>query len=236
MEITWKTKTNQKIIWKEEGIHGIFILKEQDFKNVLPSVPMQGLEVVKELEEFHQNTVYERVYQEIRRKDLELKNPKKRMLDSFKIVDLSPDIIDRSYLQLSSSERKKLSLSLALLSNPSILMIEEPFRNLDKKNERRLLLLFQKMQEEYDKTIILISKDPNILYQSTKNILLFHNQKVIRQGSTKEILEDIEFLEKEDYPSPEIVQFTNLVKTKKKVKIDYHKDVRDIMKDIYKHV
>ena len=107
------------------------------------------------------------------------------------------------------------------------------------KQMRRVIKVYQFMQKLWknsDKTIILISKDPNILYQSTKNILLFHNQKVIRQGSTKEILEDIEFLEKEDYPSPEIVQFTNLVKTKKKVKIDYHKDVRDIMKDIYKHV
>ena len=35
---------------------------------------------------------------------------------------------------------------------------------------------------------------------------------------------------------PEIIEFTYLAKKKKSVKIDYHKDIRDIIKDIYKHV
>ena len=35
---------------------------------------------------------------------------------------------------------------------------------------------------------------------------------------------------------PEIIEFTYLAKKQKNVKIDYHKDIRDIIKDIYKHV
>ena len=34
----------------------------------------------------------------------------------------------------------------------------------------------------------------------------------------------------------EIVELTHLIKKKKKIKLEYHKDVRDILKDIYKHV
>ena len=35
---------------------------------------------------------------------------------------------------------------------------------------------------------------------------------------------------------PEIVEFTYQAKKEKKAKIDYHRDIRDLIKDIYKHV
>ena len=43
-------------------------------------------------------------------------------------------------------------------------------------------------------------------------------------------------LRKSTFDIPDIVEFTHKAKKTKKVKIDYHKDIRDIIKDIYKHV
>ena len=45
-----------------------------------------------------------------------------------------------------------------------------------------------------------------------------------------------DFLKKNRINITKIVEFTYLAKKKKNIKIDYHKDVRDIIKDIYKHV
>ena len=46
----------------------------------------------------------------------------------------------------------------------------------------------------------------------------------------------MDYIKRNGYKVPEIVQFTYKAIKKKKVKIDYHKDIRDIIKDIYKHV
>ena len=50
------------------------------------------------------------------------------------------------------------------------------------------------------------------------------------------IYQRVDFLKRNKFDVPEIIEFTYLAKKKKAVKIDYHKDIRDIIKDIYKHV
>ena len=47
---------------------------------------------------------------------------------------------------------------------------------------------------------------------------------------------NLKFLKRNKFDIPDIVMFTYKAKKDKKVKIDYHQDIRDIIKDIYKHV
>ena len=69
----------------------------------------------------------------------------------------------------------------------------------------------------------------------TDNILYLDGDTVI-YNSTKSLLTNIELLKKHDIEIPELPLITYLAKEKKDVKLFYHDDVRDIIKDIYKHV
>ena len=62
------------------------------------------------------------------------------------------------------------------------------------------------------------------------------NNEIVLSGKTEEEYLNIEFLKKNKFEIPDIVEFTHLAKKKKQVKIDYHKDIRDIIKDIYNHI
>jgi hypothetical protein len=59
---------------------------------------------------------------------------------------------------------------------------------------------------------------------------------ILIEGNTKEVYEKVDFLKENRIPLPEIVEFTYSAKKQKKAKIDYHRDIRDLIKDIYKHV
>ena len=50
-------------------------------------------------------------------------------------------------------------------------------------------------------------------------------------GLTKEVFKEVELLQKNNILLPPILEFTYLARKKKKVKIDYHTDIRDIIKD-----
>ena len=52
----------------------------------------------------------------------------------------------------------------------------------------------------------------------------------------QEIMKQVELIKENLIEIPDIVDFTYKAINNKKIKIDYHKDVRDIIKDIYKHV
>ena len=91
------------------------------------------------------------------------------------------------------------------------------------------------IKEKYNKTIIFITNNSEILYKYADYVVIIKNNKVISNGK-KEIFEDVDLLTTNGVSIPEIVEFTYKAKKKYNIKIDYHNDIRDIIKDIYKHV
>lgn len=215
----------------------IFIDNQEVLKNDIESYKRKINVIYSELEyaTFIEN-IYQLLEYEIRRKKLVLKNPEKKIIDSLKIVGLNPEVLDRTIYSLSTSEKKLLQLAISLLSNPDVIIMQEPFKNLDIKNEKKMLILLQKIKEQYQKTIVFVSDDSTMLYKYTNHLIVFKNNRVIVEGNTTEIFQRVDFLKRNKVFIPEIVEFTYLAKKKKNVKIDYHKDIRDIIKDIYKHV
>ena len=181
-------------------------------------------------------TVIDYINYIIRYLNIELKNREKKLSSSFKIIGFDATYINRNIKTLSSSELKLIQIISFLLSNKEIIILEEPFRNFDLSNEKRLKKIMDKMTENYKKTVIIVSKDTNILYKYTKRMLFIKSNGTGTLENTKDMFEKIEFLEKNNIPIPEIVSFIARAKRDKKVKIDYHIDIRDLIKDIYKHV
>lgn len=182
------------------------------------------------------STVQELMNYKIKQYNLSMKDEDKKIKDSLRIVGLDENYLLRSIRQLSTSEKKLLQISISLLSNPEIIIVEEPFENLDTKNEKKLMMLFQRLKEQFHKTIIFISNDSNILYKYTNEMIFIKKDKIILTGATNETYLRVDYLNRNKFSIPDTVKFTYLAKKKKQVKIDYHKDIRDIIKDIYKHV
>ena len=181
-------------------------------------------------------TVYDLMLYEIKRKNIRLKNSEKKIKDSLIIVGLEENYLERKLTTLSSSEKKIVQLAIALISNPEVIVIEDIFKYLDKNWEKKIIMLLQKIKEQYSKTIVLASDTSEEIYKYTTNLIIFKNDKILATGNTYEIMQRVDFLKKNRISIPKIVEFTYLAKKKKNIKIDYHKDVRDIIKDIYKHV
>lgn len=222
---------------KEKTITGIITDTKEDIIESIKNKSIQKIGIVKEdyLNSNFLIKVYEWMYYEIRRKRLIIKNPKKKIDDSLKIVGLDNTYLDRKINTLSSSEKILVILAISLLSNPEIIILDDLFKYFDKVNERRLMILLEKIRDNYDKTIILINDDSEILYKYTNKLIIKKNNLFI-EGDTNKLFQRVDFLHKNNIKVPEIIELTHLIKKKKKVKLEYHKDVRDILKDIYKHV
>ena len=234
---THKEEVVNKIYFKKKDKGKIYINEEEltseeriKFKNKISIIEeeMDPLQL--------QQKVYECMYLEIQRRNLELSDPKKKIIDSLKIVDLDMNYLNRNINDLSSSEKKLLQIGLSLMTNPEVIILIEPFKKFDKNTERRILLFLQKIKELYDKTIVFVTEDANKLYPFTSHIIIEKNHKILIEGDTKEVYGKVEFLKKNRIQLPKIVEFTYLAKKNKKARIDYHRDIRDLIKDIYKHV
>jgi len=184
----------------------------------------------------YNKTVYELMNDEIIKRRITIKNEEKKIIDSLKIVGLNIDILNIEVRFLSTCEKKFLQLALALLSNPDVIILEEPFKYFDMKSEKQLMMLLRKIKEQYNKTIVFVSDDSNMLYKYTSNLIIAKGNNILVEGNTTEIYQRVDFLKRNSIIIPDLVELTYLAKKRKNVKIDYHKDIRDIIKDIYKHV
>ena len=220
---------------KDSGINGIITDDRKEIINLLSAEDKVSIIGEDFQYNYFDNTVYEYMTGEVERKNLILRDKAKKIKDSLRIVGLNKIDIDRNVITLSESEKKLLQIAIALLSNPDILVFEEPFTKLDLKNQKKLMIFLGKIKEKFNKTAVFITNDSNVLYKYTDYVIIIQNKKLIMEG-TRRVLEDVDALIKNNIKVPEIVEFTYKAKKKYNVKIDYHNDIRDIIKDIYKHV
>ena len=146
--------------------------------------------------------------------------------------EIDKSFLDKNINELSHSQLKLLKYFLLIKSNKKIIIIDEPFIDLDSFYKKKIIVLFNKLIK-LGKTIIVGSSDSNIVYSLCKKIL-FINEKDCYYGDIS-CLQNKKILKKYGIDMPDIVSFVNLVKDKK-IRIKYSNDIRDLIKDVYRNV
>ena len=73
---------------------------------------------------------------------------------------------------LSGGEQQRVAVARALITQPSLLLADEPTGNLDNKNAEELYDLFLKIKEEHNQQIIMVTHNEKLTIQSNKVIFL----------------------------------------------------------------
>jgi putative ABC transport system ATP-binding protein len=93
---------------------------------------------------------------------------RKRAGEALEIVGLG-DRMGHRPDELSGGQQQRVAVARALVSEPSIIMADEPTGNLDTKSGDEVLRIFQKLNEK-DITVIFVTHDPEIAAYSRRTI------------------------------------------------------------------
>jgi zinc/manganese transport system ATP-binding protein len=77
--------------------------------------------------------------------------------------------------QLSGGEQQRLLIAQALITNPKILLLDEPLSNLDLSHAQEIVALLKKISRDRGVTIVLVAHDVNPLISSINQVLYMAN-------------------------------------------------------------
>ncbi|MBH5317704.1 ABC transporter ATP-binding protein [Paenibacillus sp. GSMTC-2017] len=74
--------------------------------------------------------------------------------------------------QLSGGQQQRVSIGRALISNPAIMLADEPTGNLDSKNSSEIIDLLKMFNKTFNQTLIVITHDERIALQADRVIVI----------------------------------------------------------------
>lgn len=107
----------------------------------------------------------------------------KNMVEIFGLTAIS-DLYPR---EISGGEQQRVALARVLVSEPNILLLDEPFSALDSHLRFRLEQEVRKTLRQFGKTVLLVSHDRDEVYRMADRIALLENGKIDAVGEKKSV-------------------------------------------------
>ena len=116
-------------------------------------------------------TAYENVELPLLLTSLNGKERKEHVETALQLVGLE-DRMDHYPRQLSGGQEQRVAIARAIATDPKIILADEPTGDLDTKAAREILDLMKMLNEEFNKTFVMVTHDPEALNYSGRKLQL----------------------------------------------------------------
>jgi spermidine/putrescine ABC transporter ATP-binding subunit len=161
--------------------------------------PMQGVPIHKrevgmvfqDYALFPHLTVYENIAFGLKMRQIEVPVMRSKVGEVLKLTRLAelPGIEARYPHQLSGGQRQRVALARSLVTQPQVLLLDEPFGALDKKLRESMQVELRLLQRELNITMIFVTHDQEEALTLSDRIAVMHNGQVEQVGTPTEIYE-----------------------------------------------
>ncbi|MFZ5929305.1 MAG: ABC transporter ATP-binding protein [Acidobacteriota bacterium] len=103
---------------------------------------------------------------------------------ALKLVGLG-DRMDHYPRQLSGGQEQRVAIARAIVTDPDIILCDEPTGNLDARSANEVLELLRRLNQEFGKTIVMVTHDPHAAHFAT-HIRFIDKGELLPEGKKPE--------------------------------------------------
>jgi osmoprotectant transport system ATP-binding protein len=116
------------------------------------------------------------------------KRIEKRIAELLEKLHLTTDYLNKYPNELSGGQQQRVGLARALVADPAVLLMDEPFGALDNVTRSKIHAEFKALDELKRKTIIMVTHDVQEAFELGDRICLMDKGKIIQDGTPAELL------------------------------------------------
>jgi iron(III) transport system ATP-binding protein len=131
-------------------------------------------------------TVFENLAFPLKVRKLKRSQIRPRVLEVLELVEMT-QYVDRYPHQLSGGQQQRVALARALVYSPAVLLLDEPFSNLDAKLRERARAWVKELQHQLGLTTVFVTHDQDEALSMSDRVAVMSNGEVQQIGTPEEI-------------------------------------------------
>ena len=171
----------------ESADQGSILVKGQGVSSV-PVHRRQTKMIFQHLALFPHLTVFENLAFGLRAKRVDQATIKRRITESLALMRLD-GMEQRAVDQLSGGQRQRVAIGRALINDPGVLLLDEPFGALDLKLRIQMQQELRRLQRELKSTFIFVTHDQTEAMAMSDRIAIMQSGKILQASTPNEIYE-----------------------------------------------
>jgi putative ABC transport system ATP-binding protein len=129
-------------------------------------------------------TAHENVELPLKLTSLKKKERMAHAATALKLVGLD-DRMGHFPRQLSGGQEQRVAIARAIVTDPDLILADEPTGNLDAKSAQEVLTMLAKLNKDYGKTIVMVTHDPHAAHYAS-HIRYLEKGELLPEGQTPE--------------------------------------------------
>ena len=147
-------------------------------------------------------------------------------------VGLDESYLERSPLELSGGQKRRVAIAGILAMNPDVLVLDEPTAGLDPTGAKAMLDLFVELNKQ-GKTIIIVTHEMDYVLEYCDLCVVLNKGDIVYEGTPINLFINDEIMEKVGIEPPLSIEFAKeLIKNGLNINLNNIKDVTSLSKEI----
>src|SRR5579862_7089538 len=121
--------------------------------------------------------------------DVTRKQARQRAIELLQEVEIprADQRVDDYPHQFSGGMRQRVMIAMALINNPELVIADEPTTALDVTTQAQILKLMQRLQEEHEMAIVMITHDLGVVAEVADDVIVMYGGKVVEHAKVDDL-------------------------------------------------